>query len=323
MSQAKQIKEDWTDKYRPETLDEIVGQEHVIERLQYYVSKGELPHLMFSGPPGVGKTTAALCIANELYGENADVHFLELNASDSRGIDVVRERIKNFCKGSLQGLQHRIIFLDEADALTQDAQAALRRVMEKYTKDARFILSCNYPAQIIPAIQSRCSLFRFGGVSDEEAKEYAERIVTEENIDISDEAVDIVAKAADGDMRRVAHYLQSVSTLEKSVEASDVKELIGYLDEDKVREILNIIHKGDFKKALVKTEELVYEDGISVRELVDGIYDIVKETELEDEQLVNILQEIGEIDYRLVKGGTEDVQIAALLATISKEITHD
>ncbi|MFY4815776.1 AAA family ATPase, partial [Haloarcula sp. AONF1] len=154
-------REIWIEKYRPQTLDDIHGQEEIVERLQSYIAQDDVPHLLFSGPAGVGKTTAATAIAREIYGEdNWRGNFLELNASDQRGIDVVRDRIKGFARSSFGG-DFRIVFLDESDSLTDDAQSALRRTMEQFSDNTRFILSCNYSSKIIDPIQSRCAVFRF------------------------------------------------------------------------------------------------------------------------------------------------------------------
>ncbi|MEF8915090.1 AAA family ATPase, partial [Natronomonas sp.] len=148
-------REIWIEKYRPQTLDEVVGHESITQRLKEYIKQQDLPHLLFAGPAGVGKTTSAVAIAKEVYGDDWRENFLELNASDQRGIDVVRDRIKSFARASFGGYDHRIIFLDEADALTSDAQSALRRTMEQFSDNTRFILSCNYSSQIIDPIQSR------------------------------------------------------------------------------------------------------------------------------------------------------------------------
>ncbi|MFB6185478.1 MAG: replication factor C small subunit, partial [Halobacteriaceae archaeon] len=191
----------WIEKYRPQTLDDIAGHEHIVERLKSYVEKNELPHLLFAGEAGTGKTSAAMAIARELYGNEWQENFLELNASDERGIDVVRERIKDFARSSFGGFAYRIIFLDEADSLTSDAQSALRRTMEQFSNNVRFILSCNYSSQIIDPIQSRCAVFRFSPLSDEVIEEYIQMIADEEDITITDDGIDALVYAANGDMR--------------------------------------------------------------------------------------------------------------------------
>ena len=193
------MKELWTEKYRPKSIGEVVGQSRTTERLKAYISSGGVPHLLFAGPAGTGKTTCSICLARELFGETWRENFFELNASDERGIDVVRGKIKNFARTSpIGGQGFKIIFLDEADALTNDAQAALRRTMERFPT-CRFILSCNYSSRIIEPIQSRCAVFRFTPLTKEDVKEYLNRICKSELLEITKETLDALSYISRGD----------------------------------------------------------------------------------------------------------------------------
>ena len=213
------MNEIWTEKYRPRTLDDVVGQKHVTERLKSYVASRNMPHLLLTGPAGTGKTTCSLALARGMFGDEWKGNFIELNASDERGIDVVRGKIKEFARTSpLGGAEFKIIFMDEADALTSDAQAALRRTMEKYSGICRFILSCNYSSKIIDPIQSRCAVFRFKPLTTEDIREFLQMIVTKENVDITDEAMAGLVHVARGDMRRAVNSLQVAASLGKTVD---------------------------------------------------------------------------------------------------------
>ncbi|MHC1624990.1 MAG: replication factor C small subunit, partial [Methermicoccaceae archaeon] len=205
------VEEVWVEKYRPTVLDDVVGQDAVVERLKAYVRTHNMPHLLFSGPPGVGKTASAICITRELFGDDWESNFVELNASDERGINVVRDKIKTFARTAPMGAEFKIIFLDEADALTPDAQSALRRTMERYTRTCRFILSCNYSSKIIEPIQSRCAIYRFKLLSPEAIKERLSYIAKVEGLTVEKEAMDALVYIADGDMRRGVNSLQAAA----------------------------------------------------------------------------------------------------------------
>ena len=204
----------WIEKYRPQKLTDIVGQDEIVERLLSYVKSGNLPHLLFTGSAGVGKTTAAVTLAREFFLDSWQMNFRELNASDERGIDVVRNQIKQFARTTPLGMaSFKILFLDEADALTTDAQAALRRTMETYARTCRFILSCNYSSKIIDPIQSRCAIYRFKPLAADAVKEEARRIAGREGLSITKEAMDAIVYIAQGDMRKAINALQGAAII--------------------------------------------------------------------------------------------------------------
>jgi len=176
----------WTEKYRPESLDEVIGHPHIVDRLQGFVAKESVPHMLFAGPAGTGKTTSAIALAKDLYGDDWQQNFMETNASDDRGIDVVRNQIKDFARTRPINADFKIIFLDEADNLTSDAQQALRRTMEKYAESTRFILSCNYSSKIIEPIQSRTAVFRFNRLADEHVETYIGRVADGEGLTVDE-----------------------------------------------------------------------------------------------------------------------------------------
>ncbi|KDN48893.1 putative RFC2-DNA replication factor C, 41 kd subunit [Tilletiaria anomala UBC 951] len=215
----------WVEKYRPKTIDDVAAQEHTVSVLRKTLLSTNLPHMLFYGPPGTGKTSTILALARQLFGpELMKTRVLELNASDERGISVVREKIKNFAKLSVTQPKsgypcppYKIIILDEADSMTQDAQSALRRIMEQYSRITRFCLVCNYVTRIIEPLASRCSKFRFRMLSTSSTKERLHMIAREEKVEFdSDDVLDMLISTSDGDLRRAITYLQSASRLHNS-----------------------------------------------------------------------------------------------------------
>ena len=205
----------WTEKYRPKKLDEVAGQEEIIKRLEGFVERKSIPNLLFAGMQGTGKTTTAHCLVNELNLKN---NFIELNASDERGIDTIRVKIKDFARTKpMGGAEFKIILLDEADALTRDAQQALRRTMENYSETCRFILDCNYSSKIIEPIQSRCVMFRFKPLREEDAKKYLNKIAEGENLRIDEKAAELIFKECKGDLRRATNILQAAASIDKNI----------------------------------------------------------------------------------------------------------
>ena len=217
----------WTEKYRPSSFDEIIGQEKVVERLRSFVKQKNIPHLLLSGPAGTGKTTLSLVIAKELYGKDWRQNFLELNASDARGIDIIRGEVKSFARTKAIGTDlPKIIYLDECDALTKEAQQALRRTMELYTSTARFILSCNLSSKIIDPIQSRCAVFRFKPLEKKDVENVIKNIAKDEKLVIDDRTIDLIFEMSEGDIRRVINILQSCASIDKKISESTVCEIV-------------------------------------------------------------------------------------------------
>lgn len=310
------MKEDWTEKYRPQTLDDVIGNEAIVSQLKNMVEQNDLHSCIFSGPPGVGKTTCAVAIARDYHGDNWQTNFKELNASDARGIDVVREEVKEFSRQSREG--RAILFLDEADALTDDAQAALRRVMEKYSSACVFILSCNYPSKIIPAIQSRCTVSRFSRVADEEIGLMLKDIIEEEGLKITQEAVNVILQDADGDVRSAVKILQAVSVLDEPIEEDDVIALTFNVPDEKVAIVLRAAGRGDFKSSLELLEQLINRYAASPEQIIEMFYDLSWEVGFSDQQRMRLVEGIGEAEYRINEGCDPYIQLSALLAAVAQ-----
>ncbi len=310
------LKEDiWIEKYRPKKLDAIVGQEEVIKRLKSYVQSRNLPHLLLSGPPGVGKTAASLCVARELFGEAWMNNFTELNASDERGIDVVRHKIKNFARTAPLGeAEFKIIFLDEADALTSDAQSALRRTMEKYTGSCRFILSCNYSSKIIEPIQSRCAVYRFKPISSAAVEERVKHIAKEEGVTLTDDGLEAILYVAAGDMRRAINALQAAAMLDKNVNMDAIYKTTATAKPEEVVELIKLALAGDFMKAKAKLDYLLIEQGLSGEDIIGQIYRAMLDMTIPDRLKVDLIDRIGEVDFRMAEGANERIQLEALIA---------
>ena len=321
MSEADQTgagrEEIWLETYRPQRLDDVVGQDTIVERLGSYVTQNDLPHMLFAGPAGVGKTTSAVAIARELYGEDWEDHFLELNASDERGIDVVRDRIKSFARTSFGGANYRIIFLDEADALTSDAQSALRRTMEQFSNNVRFILSCNYSSQIIDPIQSRTAVFRFSPLPDEAVAEQVRKIAGEEGIEVTDDGIDALVYAADGDMRKAINGLQAAAVAGSTVDEEAVFEITSTARPEEINEMVTLALDGDFTASRSRLDDLLTGEGIAGGDIIDQLHRSVWEFDLGDEAAVRLLDRIGEADYRITEGANERIQLEALLASLA------
>lgn len=311
------MNEIWTEKYRPDTLKDVVGQNKITRTLKSFVKKKSLPHMMFSGPAGVGKTTSAMCIAKELWGENWKSNFFETNASDERGINVIREKIKQNAKIKPLGSEFKIIFLDECDALTRDAQQALRRIMEKYTSTTRFVLSCNYSSKIIPPIQSRCAVFRFKKVENKDIEKDIRSIVQKEGLQIDDDAVELITELSEGDVRSAINLLQCAAIDGEKITRKSLSAISATLMHSEVADIINYALNKDFLKSRKMLMSMMIEKGISGFEIIRAINRHVWTLEIEDELKIKIVKLLGEFEFRIAEGGSEDIQIEAFLANLA------
>lgn len=311
----------WVEKYRPEKLDDVVGQNEIVERLKQYVKNRSLPNMLFSGQAGIGKTSAAVAMAKELFGTAFNQNFLELNASDERGIDVVRSTIKEFARTLAFDSDFKIIFLDESDALTADAQQALRRTMEKYTKTCRFILSCNYSSRIIEPIQSRCVIFRFRGLSAKDIGGRLDYVAKGEGIKLSEDGKKAVIYVAEGDMRKAINILQASAALDEKVGEKAVFNVASRAKPEEIEQMLKLALKGNFLEARENLNKLLYEHGMSGEDVVLQLYrEIIDmdEESIPSKTKIELLDIIGEYNFRIVEGANERIQLEALLAQFMK-----
>ncbi|TFB04252.1 Replication factor C subunit 2 [Trichoderma ghanense] len=339
----------WVEKYRPKSLDDVTAQDHTVTVLQRTLQASNLPHMLFYGPPGTGKTSTILALAKELYGpEMIKSRVLELNASDERGISIVRQKVKDFARMQLTNPPphykdkypcppFKIIILDEADSMTQDAQSALRRTMETYSKITRFCLICNYVTRIIDPLASRCSKFRFKSLDQGNAKKRLESIAEAEGVALEDGAVDALIGCSEGDLRKAITYLQSAARLvgaklpakdgdgddsmdvdKRPVTIKIVEDIAGVIPDATVGDLVKAMRprtSGQTYQSISKVVEDLVADGWSAGQVL--YQDLVFDETIPDIQKNKIVLIFSEIDKRLVDGADEHLSILDLAMRIA------
>jgi replication factor C small subunit len=307
----------WVEKYRPSKLSEIVNQTEIIGSLEALIKDPtDMPHLMFSGSAGVGKTTTALCIARQILGEYSKDYTLELNASDERGIGMVREKVKKFSRyAGMVDVPFKIIILDEADEMTSDAQTALRRIIEDTAKYCRFILIANNISKIIEPIQSRCAIFKFTSIPEEDMINHLENIAKKEKVKTEKKGLKAIYDYSEGDLRHAINLMQATASIGE-ISEDNVKASAGLTKTSDVDDVLKMALSGKIIDAREKMIELIKVYGMSESDFLKYLNSAVFKTK--HEKLSDILEVIAKYDYRILVGANPEIQLSALLAELGK-----
>ncbi|MBS3129016.1 replication factor C small subunit [Candidatus Woesearchaeota archaeon] len=305
----------WTEKYRPSDFSEIKGQKEIVKRVKAFVEQQNLPHLLFTGPAGVGKTSLSLVIAKKLFRDLWRQNFLELNASDERGIDIIRNKVKDFARTRAIGnAPFKIIYLDECDALTREAQQALRRTMENYTQTCRFILSANYSSKIIEPIQSRCVIFRFKHLDEKEIFAIIEKIAEEEKLKIDEKAKEALYVISEGDCRRLENILQSSAAISSHITEDLLHSIASIAKPKEIRDVLELALGSKFIEARNKLLDLMLNYGLAGIDVIKQIQKEIIELNIDNKSKMILIEKCGEIEFRMTEGSDEFVQLEALLS---------
>lgn len=316
----------WIEKYRPKTLEDVYGQSEVVETIRKFVKDGKLPHLLFYGPPGTGKTSAIGALAREIYGDNYRNMVLELNASDDRGIDVVRNQIKEFASTrQIFSKGYKLIILDEADAMTSAAQNALRRIIEKFTKNTRFCILANYTHKLTPALLSRCTRFRFQPLEENAINLRLMNVMAHEHMQLSESAKEALLRLSMGDMRRALNVLQAtkatIDNPEKEVIGDDaIYECTGAAHPRHIENALDTILKDDWSTAYFSVNKIRTNNGLALIDIINGIVELLEGYKLKEATRLQLLCRLADIEYAMSKGQNDKIHCSATIAAIKSSM---
>lgn len=307
----------WTEKYRPKDFSDVLGQNHVVSKVEAFVKQKNMPHLLFVGPAGIGKTSLSLVVAKQLFGETWRENFLELNASDERGIDVVRVKVKDFARTRAIGdVPFKIIYLDECDALTRDAQQALRRTMENYTQTCRFILSANYSSKLIDPIQSRCAIFRFKPLDKQYIFNIISNIAKQENIEIDEPAKEALYEVSHGDCRKVENVLQSCAAIADKITEDVVFSLASMAKPKELLNVLNLALTNKFAESRKELLSVMLNYGLSGQDVIKQVQKEILNLNIDNRKKMILIEKCGEAEFRINEGSDVFIQLEAFLASI-------
>ncbi|KAF9946736.1 Subunit of heteropentameric Replication factor C (RF-C), partial [Modicella reniformis] len=306
----------WVEKYRPVTLDDLVSHKDITSTIEKFIDENRLPHLLLYGPPGTGKTSTILACARKLYGPMWKSMTMELNASDDRGIDVVREQIKNFASTrKIFSSGFKLIILDEADMMTQTAQNALRRVVEKYTRNVRFCIICNYVSKIIPALQSRCTRFRFGPLELDQVDLRLNHIIQNESVNLTPEGRKALLQLSKGDMRRALNILQACHAGYDVVDEDAVYNCTGNPHPADIETIVNTMLTEDFTTAYSNISYLKTIKGMALQDILTEVYNYLEVVDMPANSRVYLLDKLADVEYKLSTGASEKLQLSSLIGS--------
>ena len=309
----------WIEKYRPNKLDEVISQNFIVRTLKKLINNNKFPNLIFYGLPGTGKTSTITSCAKEIYGSKYNIMVLELNGSDDRGINVIRNKINDFCKyKNFFSNKIKLIILDEADSMTEDAQFALRKFIEKYSENVRFCLICNYIYKIIKSLQSRCITLKFDNISHDNIKQKLIEIADKEKLKYDDEGIESIIKLCNGDLRKAINYLQSLSLNVNKINEKNIIKNTGYISDSLINDIIAILLNNNFKKTYTKLSNLIDKNNICFHDLIRQSFKFINKLELNDIQLSEFIKDMTNIEYNLLKGGDIDIQLGALISCFFK-----
>merc|ERR1712083_325046 len=316
MSESRKANLPWVEKYRPNALEELISHDDIVKTIRKFISQDKLPHLLFYGPPGTGKTSTILACAKEIYSpKEFNSMVLELNASDDRGINVVRGQILSFASTrTIFNKGYKLVILDEADAMTNDAQNALRRIIEKFTENVRFCMICNYLSKIIPALQSRCSRFRFGPLQENQIVPRLEHVATTENVTITEDGKEALMTLSQGDMRKVINILQSCNMAFGEVTEDNVYTCTGHPLRSDITNIVNWSLNEDFSTAFKNIQEVKTLKGLSLQDILSEVHLYVHKLVLPAQVRIHLLVKMSELEARLMAGASEKIQLGSMLA---------